>query len=106
MKMTTKLKKGGYSTDIAKNYIDAKKPIYSLSIELEIQQRFENKQPTGEIGAYLAWFSQEGLPPFTVKFHEAVSLPTYLSIVELTDLQACEVGYNVYFKAKDLKVIR
>ena len=53
MKIQANFKKGGYSTEIASNYIDHKKPIYSLSTELYPQQRFENNQPTGEIIAYL-----------------------------------------------------
>ena len=42
MKITQKFNKGGYSAEIASNYIDNKKPIYSLSNELYPQQRFEN----------------------------------------------------------------
>ncbi|WP_438873325.1 hypothetical protein [Staphylococcus saprophyticus] len=33
MKIQSNFKKGGYSTEIASNYIDNKKPIYSLSTE-------------------------------------------------------------------------
>ena len=54
MKIQSNFKKGGYSTEIASNYIDNKKPIYSLSTELYPQQRFENNQPTGEIIEYKA----------------------------------------------------
>ena len=106
MKIQSNFKKGGYSTEIASNYIDNKKPIYSLSTELYPQQRFENNQPTGEIIAYKAWFVQEGLPPFTVKFENEVTLPNSMSVITFDHLEACEVRYDVYFKASDLKEVK
>lgn len=99
-------KKGGYSKKIANEYIDVSKPIYSLSNSVEIQYKFVNNKPTDEINAYIAWFSQEGQPPFKVKFKNEVTLPKYLRMIEFEDLEACEVNYNVYFKAKNLKEIR
>lgn len=104
--MKTRNRKGGYSTDTANKYIDNKQPIYCLSIELEPQQKFEDNQPTGEIIAYKAWFSQKGLPPFTVKFESEMTLPNYMSIVNFDHLQACEVGYHVYFKADGIKEVK
>lgn len=106
MKIQNNFKKGGYSTEIASNYIDSKKPIYSLSTELYSQQRFENNQPTGEVIAYKAWFIQEGLPPFTVKFENEITLPNYMTIVTFEKLEACEVRYDVYFRALNLREVK
>lgn len=106
MQIQPNFKKGGYSSNTALEYVDPKKAIYSLSTELFPQQRFENNQPTGEIIAYKAWFVQEGLPPFTVKFEDKIDLPQYLSIIQFEDLQACEVRYNVYFKAVGIKEVK
>ena len=104
--MKTNNRKGGYSTNTANEYIDSKQAIYCLSAELEPQQKFEDGKPTGEIIAYKSWFSQKGLPPFQVKFESEVALPTYMAMVEFNNLEACEVGYNVYLRATDIKVIK
>ena len=64
--MKTRNRKGGYSANTATEYIDIKQAIHCLSTELEPQMRFEDGQPTGEIIAHKAWFSQKGLPPFQV----------------------------------------
>lgn len=106
MKIQTKFRKIGYSSNKALEYINNNKPIYSLSTDLFPQQRFEDNQPTGEIIAYKAWFSQEGLPPFTVKFETEISLPKYLSMIQFDDLEACEIRNNVYFKASNIKEVK
>lgn len=106
MKMKTQYRKGGYSNQTAEQYIDLQAPIYLLSDELEPQQRFEDGKPTGEIIAYKTWFGQKGLPPFQVKFPDEPSLPDYLSLVSFENLMACEVNYNVYFKADGLKEVK
>ena len=104
--MKTRNRKTGYSANTANEYIDNKQAIYCLSTELEPQIKFEDNQPTGEIISYKAWFTQKGLPPFTVKFESEVTLPPYLNIVTLDNLMACEVGFNVYFKADGIKEVR
>jgi hypothetical protein len=104
--MKTRNRKTGYSANTANEYIDNKQAIYCLSTELEPQVRFEDNQPTGEIIAYKAWFTQKGLPPFTVKFESEVTLPSYLKIVTLDNLMACEVGFNVYFKADGITEVK
>ncbi|MCT2013747.1 hypothetical protein M3D50_04435 [Staphylococcus capitis] len=104
--MKTYYKKSGYSSRVANQYIESNNPIYSLSSELDIQYRFENNKPTNEINGFKAWFSQEGLPPFIVKFSTEVNLPPYMSRITFDNLQACEVNYNVYFKADNLKVVK
>ncbi|MCB4994068.1 hypothetical protein NNC81_06470 [Streptococcus mutans] len=104
--MKTHNRKGGYSANTAKEYIDNKQAIYCLSTELEPQLKFEDNQPTGEIIAYKAWFTQKGLPPFAVKFESEVELPAYMAMVTFDNLQACEVGFNVYFKADNLKEVK
>jgi len=104
--MKTRNRKGGYSANTANEYIDNKQGIYCLSTELETQIKFEDGQPTGEIIAYKAWFSQKGLPPFCVKFENEIELPSYMALVKFDNLQACEVGFNVYFKAENVKGIK
>ena len=104
--MKTRNRKSGYSANTANEYIDSKQAIHCLSVELEPQIRFEEGQPTGEIIAYKAWFSQKGLPPFMVKFENEVTLPAYMVMVQFENLQACEVGFNVYFKADNLKEVK
>ncbi len=105
MKMKPQYRKGGYSNHTAQQYVDLTKPIYLLSDELDPQQKYEDNKPTGEIIAYKAWFGQRGLPPFQVKFLEEPELPEYLSLITFDDLQACEVNYNVYFRANGLKEV-
>ena len=104
--MKTRNRKGGYSANTANEYIDNKQGIYCLSTELETQIKFEGGQPTGEIIAYKAWFSQKGLPPFRVKFENEIELPSYMTLVQFDNLQACEIGFNVYFKAENVKGIK
>ena len=104
--MKTRNRKGGYSVNTANKYIDNKQGILCLSTELEAQIKFEDGQPTGEIIAYKTWFSQKGLPPFTVKFESEVELPPYMALVQFDNLQACEVGFNVYFKADNVKEVK
>lgn len=104
--MKTRNRKGGYSANTANEYIDNKQGIYCLSTELETQIKFEDGQPTGEIIAYKGWFSQKGLPPFCVKFENEIELPSYMALVQFDNLQACEVGFNVYFKAENVKGIK
>ena len=99
-------RKGGYSANTANEYIDNKQAIFCLSTELEPQIKFENGQPTGEIIAYKAWFSQKGLPPFQVKFESDVSLPSYMDMVEFDALEACQINYNVYFRARGIKEVK
>ena len=41
-----------------------------------------------------------------MKFNSEVTLPPYMAMVTFDNLQACEVGYNVYFKADGLKEIK
>ena len=104
--MKTNQRKGGYSATTAQQYINTNQALYSLSTDLEPQMKFENRKPTGEIIAYKAWFSQDGLPPFQVKFTSEVELPAYMAMVELEALEACEVNYNVYFRASDIKEVK
>lgn len=104
--MKTRNHKGGYSESTAKKYVDTKQPIHCLSTEIEEQFKFEDNQPTREIIAYKAWFSQKGLPPFQVKFESKIELPSYMAIIDFYNLEACEVNYNVYFRAKNLKEIK
>ena len=104
--MKTRNRKGGYSTITANEYIDNKQGIYCLSTELEPQQLFDDGKPTGEIIAYKATFIQKGLEPFQVKFEDKIKLPDFMSLIQFDNLQACEVGFNVYFKADNVKEVK
>lgn len=106
MAIKTKYKKGGYSATTASEYVNPKKPIYSLSTELEPQQVFEDGKPTGEIAAYKATFIQEGLEPFQVKFLDRITLPDFMTLIKFDNLQAVEVRYNVYFKADGISEVK
>lgn len=105
MKMKAKFRNGGYSSQTAVQYVSLQDPIYLLCDELEAQQKYEDGKPTGEVIAYKTWFGQKGLPPFQVKFLEKPDLPDYLSLISFENLQACEVNYNVYFKADGFKEV-
>ena len=105
MKFNNK-RSGGYSASLAAQLFDSSKPIHSLSLDLEPQMKFEDGKRTDEVQAYKAWFTQAGLPPFVVKFETTVSLPAYLSVVEFDNIEACEVSYNIYFRAVDLKEVK
>ena len=41
-----------------------------------------------------------------MKFESEVPLPSYLAMVDFDNLEACEVGYNVYFRANDVKEVK
>ncbi|VUW93159.1 Uncharacterised protein [Streptococcus constellatus] len=101
-----KITQSGYSSELANHTLDSNKEIYLLSTELEPQYRFENNHRTDEIVAYRAWFTQEGLPPFTVKFAKKIALPSYLSAVNFDNLEACEVRYNIYFRADEVHEVK
>ena len=106
MAIKMKTTKGGYTTTLADKIISQKQPIYSLSTELEPQQRFEEGKPPGEIVAYKAWFVQEGQAPFQVIFEDTIELPAFQSMIHFDTLEACEVKYNIYFRANGIKEVR
>lgn len=106
MTITTRNQQHGYSSSTPQKYLKKEKPTYSISTTLEPQQSFEDGKPTGEIIAYKAWFVQEGLPPFQVKFSEMFELPKFMSIVEFDNLEGCEVRYKVYFRANGIKEVK
>lgn len=106
MKMKLQYRKGGYSKQTAEQYVNLQAPIYLFSTEPELQQKFEDGKPTSDIVAYKIWVGQKGLPPFQVKLLEEPNLPEYLSLISFDNLQACEVNYNVYFKADGIKEVK
>lgn len=99
-------KMGGYSTVLAAQYIDSNKETRCLSTTLNEKVRFEDGKPTVDVTGYEAWFTQEGLEPFKVKFADKIVLPEYLEVVSFESLEAVEVNYNVYFKAKNLSKVK
>ncbi|MEO1769189.1 hypothetical protein [Candidatus Enterococcus ferrettii] len=104
--MKTRYQKSGYSTETAKKYIDKNQPVISLSTELELQYKFEDGKRTDEITGYKAWFSQEGLPPFTVKFTNKINLPKYMTLIQFENLVGIEIRYDVYFKADNITEVK
>ena len=84
----------GYSEALAKMYIPSDVSTYSLSINLD------------EVTGYQCWFIAEGTEPFKVKFPNKVSLPSMFTKIKFQNLEACEVGNNVYFKANGLEVMK
>lgn len=96
----------GYSTATANIYINQDVPVISLSSTVEPVNKWVNDKPTDEVDHYSAWFCQEGAEPFKVKFENELSLPKFDSKVKLDDLEACEIGNNVYFRANGIKEIR
>ena len=105
--MKTRNRKNGYSANTAKQYVDQKQATHCLSTEFEPQIKFEDGQPTGEIIGHKAWFSQKGLPPFQVKFESrSCSFRLIQRMVDFDGLEACEVGYNVYFRADGIKEVK
>lgn len=94
----------GYSKDVAKMYIPGNTFTYSLSTDLSKQVKWIDGKPTDEVTGYQSWFIAEGTKPFKVKFTNRVELPAMFTKVKLQDLEACEVGNNVYFKANGIEV--
>ena len=94
----------GYSKDVAKMYIPGNTFTYSLSTDLSKQVKWIDGKPTDEVTGYQSWFIAEGTEPFKVKFTSRVELPAMFTKVKLQDLEACEVGNNVYFKANGIEV--
>lgn len=101
--MKIRNKRNGYSHELATTYISEDKPVISLSTEVETQHVWNNGQRTDKISGYQAWFVQEGLEPFKVKFENNPQLPQFLSAVHLKDLEACQVRNNIYFRANGIE---
>ena len=87
-------------------YIPSDVSTYSLSINLDTQVKWVNGKPTDEVTGYQCWFIAEGTEPFKVKFPNKVSLPSMFTKIKFQNLEACEVGNNVYFKANGLEVMK
>ncbi len=104
--MKTRFRKSGYSDATASKYIALENPIYSLSTESEKQFKYVDGKRTDEVTGYRSWYTQEGLPPFMVKFEKDVKLPKYLSLVKFENLQGIEIRYDVYFKADDVTEVK
>lgn len=98
-----KRNRSGYSKEIAEENLFTSKPIISLSTQAVPQHKWVDGKITDEIVGYQAWFVQDGTEPFRIKFEKKPTLPSFLSEASLEDLEGCEVGSNVYFRAKGLK---
>ena len=98
--MKTKFrKKGGYSQQLANEIFSPALPFFSLSTETEEKYDYVDGKRTNKVVGHAAWFVQEGLPPFEVKFPEDIALPAFQAIVTFDELVACEVRNNIYFRA-------
>lgn len=96
----------GYSSATANLYINQDVPVISLSSAVEPVNKWVNDKPTDEVDHYSAWFCQEGTEPFKVKFESKLDLPKFNSKIKFDDLEACEIGNSVYFRASGIKEIR
>ncbi len=99
-------RKSGYSEELAKMYISSDVSIYSLSVNLDTQVKWVNGKPTDEVTGYQCWFIAEGTEPFKVKFPNKIDLPPMFTKIKFQNLEACEVGSNVYFKSNGIGVIK
>lgn len=104
--MKKQYRKNGYNERTALVYLDRKKPIYSLSTDLENTYKWVDGKPTKEISGYKLGFSQQGVEYFQVKFTEKPIIPEYMSVVQFEGLKAFETQYDVYFKADNVKVVK
>ena len=95
--------RNGYSRQLATTYILNDKPVISLSTETETQYVWSNGHRSNEISGYQAWFAQEGVGAFKVKFENKPQFPQFLSAVHFKDLEACQVRNNIYFRAKRIE---
>ena len=59
--MKKQYRKNGYNERTALVYLDRKKPIYSLSTDLENTYKWVDGKPTKEISGYKLGFSQQGV---------------------------------------------
>ncbi len=41
-----------------------------------------------------------------VKFESEVTLPNFMTVITFENLEACEIRYDVYFKASDIKEVK
>lgn len=98
-----KRSRSGYSKEVAEENLFTSKPIISLSTELTTQYKWVDGERSDTVIGYQAWFVQEGTEPFKIKFEKKPTLPPFLSEVALENLEGCEVGNNVYFRAKGFK---
>ncbi|NRN72620.1 hypothetical protein IMAU80627_01163 [Lactobacillus helveticus] len=96
----------GYSKGVTEMYIPHNAPTYSLSTKLTKQVKWVDGKPTDKVTGYQAWFIAEGTEPFKVKFTNNIKLPAMLTMVEFQNLEACEVGNNVYFRAEEIKEVK
>lgn len=103
-----KKRAGGYSTEKAEQYIDPSKHVVVLTTEPDEKKKYDQDAQayTDEIDSYRLWFVQEGTPPFEVKFDVEPPIVDFLSKVTFENLQACTVGYDVYFKADSIKAVK
>ena len=103
-----KKRAGGYSAEKAEQYIDTSKPVVVLTTEVDVKKKYDQDAQayTDEIDSYRLWLIQEGTPPFEVKFGSKPNTFDFLNEVMLVNLEACTVGYDVYFKADSIKAVK
>jgi len=104
MKIQNTYTPGGYSAQTAAKYITDSEDILCLSETLNPQSEFIDGKPTGRTISYKAWFTQQGLPPFEIKFATPVDLPPYLTKVKFSNLEGFEGKREVYFRAESILV--
>lgn len=106
MKRKNAVSKNSYSEATSALYISDKAPIINVSSEIEKQYNWIDNKRTDEVVGYKAYFVQEGVNPFAVKFEKEPALPPFLSEVKLDNLEAIEIRSNVYFRATGVRVVK
>jgi hypothetical protein len=97
----------GYSQEVAKEYVNVSGEFQLITLlEDKVKYDDDSKKFTDEFSHQVGYFTQKDLyEPFKVKFEEKQNLSQF-DIVKLIDLEACIVNKNVYFRAKESKVVK
>jgi 5-methylthioribose kinase len=97
----------GYSQEVAREYVNVSGEFQLITLlEDKLKYDDESKKFTDEFSHQIGYFTQKELyEPFKVKFETKQNLSQF-DVVELIDLEACIVNKNVYFRAKESKVLK
>lgn len=98
---------GGYSSELAEKYLKLDNDFVVLYFEKINKYDNDNNCYLDEYSHHKITITpvDDETEVFTLKLENFDEKITKFSVVKINDLQACEVGRNVYFKAKsfDLK---
>lgn len=94
--------KTGYTKATALANVPEDTDVINLSTELTPVYKWNDGKPTNEVIGYRILC---GMPDnyFSVKFTKKVKVPAYKASIKFTNLEACEVNGNVWFRADDVE---